>query len=134
MLNIEGATDNSCLENRSGTKYKAVLLYIILTTVTFLIFNGIIFLLDQFQPHLPAVISITCMLVFIHSSLRTLLLKSTMVISLLRLRVFFLNFCYTVVINILPGTLKNLKKTAFFPCATTIIRMRLRVGVCWKIK
>ena len=29
---------------------------------------------------------------------------------------FFLNFCYTVVINILPGTLKNLKKTAFFSC------------------
>ena len=64
-LNIEGATDHSYLINRSGTKYKAVLLYIILTTLTFFISNEIIFLLDQFQPHLPAVISTIRMLVFI---------------------------------------------------------------------
>ena len=28
---------------------------------------------------------------------------------------FILNFCFTVVINILPGTLKTLKKQLFFP-------------------
>jgi hypothetical protein len=46
ILTIEkkGATDYSCLENRSGAKYKVF-------TVTFLIFNIIIFRFDGFQPH-----------------------------------------------------------------------------------
>ena len=72
ILNIEGATDHSCLENCSGAKYKTFIL-------TFLISNRIIFLLDQFQPHQPPVILTTRMLVSILQSLRTLLLKSTMV-------------------------------------------------------
>ena len=93
ILNIEGVTDRSCLINWSGTKYKAVLLYIILTTITFLIFNKIIFRFDRFQPHLPAVISTTRMLVLINKSLRTLLLKFTMVICTSSKR-FFYNFWF----------------------------------------
>ena len=44
------------LENHSGAKYKTF-------TLTFLISNRIIFLLDQFQPHQPPVILTTRMLV-----------------------------------------------------------------------
>ena len=43
-----------------------------------------------------------------------------MVISLLRLRVFFLNFCYTVVINILPGTLHFLTEPGIFCCGLVL--------------
>ena len=53
ILNIEGATDYSCLENLSVIKYK------ILFTVTFLIFNKIIFRFDGFQAHhLPVILTI----------------------------------------------------------------------------
>ena len=43
-LNIEKATDHTCLENRSRAKYK-------IFTLIFLISNIIIFHLDGFQPH-----------------------------------------------------------------------------------
>ena len=43
-----------------------------------------------------------------------------MVISLLRLRFFFLNFCYTVVINILPGTFHFLTEPGIFCCVSAI--------------
>ena len=56
ILNIEGAMDHSCLINCSGAKYKVF-------TLTFLIFNGIIFRFDSFQPHHPPVISVTRILV-----------------------------------------------------------------------
>ena len=52
------------IEVEQNTKH--VQLYITLTAVTFLIINEIIFLLDQFQPHLPAVISTTRMRVYIN--------------------------------------------------------------------
>ena len=94
ILNIEGATVHSCLINWSGTKYKAVLLYIILTTITFLIFNRIIFRFDGFQPHLPAVISTTRMLVLMNKSLRTLLLKFTIFVVTLFFDCFFFKFLF----------------------------------------
>ena len=64
--------------------------------------------------HQPPVISTTRDLVYIIWSLRTLLLKFTMIICTSSFTRFFQNFCYTVVKNILPGTLKTFKKRRFF--------------------
>ena len=49
ILNIEKATDHTCLENCSRAKYK-------IFNLIFLISNRIIFHLDGFQPHHPTVI------------------------------------------------------------------------------
>ena len=66
ILNIEGATDHSCLENHRWAKYK-------IFPVTFLIFSIIIFRFDGFQPHhLPLILTIH-MLVSINQTLRTLI-------------------------------------------------------------
>ena len=62
LLNIERATDHSCLINRSGAKYK-------IFTVTFLIFNIIIFLFNEFQSHHPPVIPTIHMVLFMNCSL-----------------------------------------------------------------
>ena len=62
ILNIEGATDHSCLENCNGAKYK-------IFTVTFSIFNKIIFHLDGFQLHHSLVISTIHMVTCVHCSL-----------------------------------------------------------------
>ena len=95
----------------SGAKYK--ILHRIV--VTFLIFNIIIFHLNGFKPHHLPFIPTIHMLVSINKSLSNLLLKSTIVVV-----TFFWKFFFdTVVINILPATFKNLKKTAFFSCVLT---------------
>ena len=79
--------------------------------VAFLIFNRIIFRFDGFQLRHQPFISAIHMPVLINQTLRTLFLKYTMVSSSL-----FSKFSFdTVVINSLPATLKNLKKTHFFP-------------------
>ena len=64
-LNIEKATDHTCLENCSRAKYK-------IFTLIFLISNRIIFHLDGLQPHHPTVMlsihTVTCAqcILFIH--------------------------------------------------------------------
>ena len=62
IFNIEGATDHSCLISHSGATYK-------IFTVTFLIFNRIIFCFNSFQPHHPPFISTIYMLIFMDYSL-----------------------------------------------------------------
>ena len=104
ILNIQGTIDHSCLENRSGAKYK-------IFTVTFLIFIIIIFHLDGFQLYDPAVISTIHVVLFMNCSPSTLLLKSTIVVF-----TFFWTFSFdTVVTHFVPGNLKTLKKRLFFP-------------------
>ena len=56
---MKGATDHFCLENCSGAKYK-------IFTVTFLIFNRIIFRFDGFQASIIPFISTIHMVAFVH--------------------------------------------------------------------
>ena len=111
IFNIEGATDHSCLISHSGATYK-------IFTVTFLIFNRIIFRFHGFQPHHPPFISTMHILLFINCSLSTLLLKSTVPWSSLLTRSFLYWFHHRSYKK-LPGTFHFLTKPGFFSCVVT---------------
>ena len=116
ILNIEGTLDRPSLINHSGAKCK-------IFTVTFLIFNRIIFRFDGFQLHHPPVIPAIRRLIFMHYSLFNHYVKLYHCHRHFLLNGFFCFFCSNVFQSCTPECTNSL---AFFP-----VTVRLVIIIIW---